>query len=52
MTNEDVNIVEEVRELVLTTAGSGIQSALSSNSNIEVTSTVKTCTLEQRRSHF
>ncbi len=42
MTNEDVNIVEKVRQLELTTiVGIGIQDALSLNSNVEVASTTK-----------
>ncbi len=42
MTDEDVNIVEEVRQLEpTTTAGIDIQGALSLNSNVEVASTTK-----------
>ncbi len=42
MTDEDVDIVKEVRQLELTTTTStGIQGALSSNSNVEVASTTK-----------
>jgi hypothetical protein len=41
VTDEDVDMVEEVREPVPTTAGSGMQGALSSNSNVEVAGTVK-----------
>jgi hypothetical protein len=42
VTNEDVNIVEKVRQLELTTiVGIGIQDALSLNSNVEVASTTK-----------
>jgi hypothetical protein len=42
VTDEDVNIVEEVRQLEpTTTAGIDIQGALSLNSNVEVASTTK-----------
>jgi hypothetical protein len=42
VTDEDVDIVKEVRQLELTTTTStGIQGALSSNSNVEVASTTK-----------
>ncbi len=42
MTDEDVDIVEEVRQLELTTTISiDIQGTLSSNSNVEVASTTK-----------
>ncbi len=42
MTDEDVDIVEEVRQLEpTTTIGIGIQGALSLNSNVEVASTTK-----------
>jgi hypothetical protein len=42
VTNKDVDIVEEVRQLELTTTiGTGIQGALSLNSNVEVASTTK-----------
>ncbi len=42
MTNKNIDIVEEVRQLELTTTISiDIQSALSSNSNVEVASTTK-----------
>ncbi len=42
MTNENVDIVEKIRQLELTTTiGISIQGALSLNSNVEVTSTIK-----------
>jgi hypothetical protein len=42
VTDEDVDIVEEVRQLELTTTISiDIQGTLSSNSNVEVASTTK-----------
>jgi hypothetical protein len=42
VTNKDVNIVKEIRQLeLITTIGIGIQGALSLNSNVKVASTTK-----------
>ncbi len=53
MTDEDVDIVEKVRQLELTTTiDIGMQGALSLNSNVEVAGTIKNVRLRTKKVTF